>query len=1224
MESAKRNKRIAELVAAALGREPDERKAFLTVECGQDRDLLDQVERRLAAHLSSSSEVATQFSASPRLPDDDVTWIGRSIGHYNIIGHLGRGGMGEVFRAKDTRLNREVALKLLPSEAISDESRLRRFFQEARAASTLNHPNIVTVYEVGELQGVPFIATELIQGRTLRQMMDEGLALAQTLPIVSQIAKALAVAHNSGIVHRDIKPENIMVRDDGYAKVLDFGLARLTVSGFDFDSRDRTYVHTSPGVIVGTLAYMSPEQTLGEVVTPATDIFSLGVVLFEMTTGLHPFRGDSRAGLLNAIVSQDPVAPSRLNSELAGDLELTILRMLEKQPHRRPSAAEVEQSLSALELGPSQSTQVSKIEKTGRLTVGRELEQSQLQTCFDRAEGGQGQLFCVAGEPGIGKTTLIEEFLAQLRTRNNAAIARGRCSERLAGTEAYLPLIEALEDLLSEPGNPRAHLIKALAPTWYGQLVTLSPDRSSDVAVLSDIKTASQERLKREMCNLLAEAGRNKPLVLFFDDLHWADDSTTSMLAYLANKFDAMRIMIVAAYRPSDMLLNKHPFLQVKLDLQTRGLCSEIQLGFLNREEVARYISQLFQSNRFTDEFAELIYAKTEGSPLFMVDLVRYLRDQEIIAEQMGTWVLTRDISTIQAELPESVRSMIERKIEQLGDEDRRLLVAASVQGYNFDSSVLSKASGFDPSEVEERLEDLQRVHSFVRLVDEHEFPDRTVTLRYQFVHVLYKNALYSTLKPTRRAALSAAVANALLSFYRERASMIALDLAHLFEIAREFSRAADFYLAASQSAMQVFANPEALALARRGISALSTLPDSDERSRKELMLQLMLAAAAVASETAASNSALAAYNRARDLCQELGEDRMLFNVRFGLFWSHMARGESAEAKADAESLLELATKVSDETLLVEAHHIAGIVASHAGDFVNARRHLERSVTGYKADQKHSTGFLFTAGEGLVTRATLAHSLRLLGYPDQAKQLADETRRLAEKTTYPLSRGIVLMASASLCKDCDGPKALLELAEELIAVANEFQTGQAPWGTLLRGWAKAEMGDSDGISEMRNSLLEQAKTGSRMLGPSYMLLFAGTLLKAGLTDEAEKTMSQVLELANRISEGVSLAEMYRVMGELMVARSAKVSEPDARTNALTEAETWFRRAIQTAQHQNAKLWELLSATSLSRLYLKQDKKDEALTVLSGVYNWFTEGFNTESLRDARAILDQLL
>ena len=1191
-------------------------------ECGQDRILLGEVIRRVAARLPSSSEVATKLSADPQLPDD-VTWIGRSIGHYNIVGHLGRGGMGEVYLAKDTRLNREVALKLLPSEAISDESRLRRFFQEARAASTLNHPNIVTIYEVGELEGVPFIATELIQGRTLRQMMEAGLELAHTLQIVSQIVKALAVAHNSGIVHRDIKPENIMVRDDGYAKILDFGLARLTVSGFESDSQDRTFVHTSPGVIVGTLAYMSPEQTQGEVVTPATDIFSLGVVLFEMTTGLHPFRGDSRAGLLNAIASQDPVAPSRLNPELTGRLELTILRMLEKQPHRRPSAKDVEESLSTLEFGPSAAAQVSKIEKARRHTVGRELEQSQLQACFERAEGGQGQLFCVAGEPGIGKTTLIEEFLAQLRARHSVAIARGRCSERLAGTEAYLPLIEALEDLLTEPGNPRAHLIKALAPTWYGQLVTLSPDRSSDVAVLSDIKTASQERLKREMCNLLAEAGRNKPLVLFFDDLHWADDSTTSMLAYLANKFDAMRLMIVAAYRPSDMLLNKHPFLQVRLDLQTRGLCSEIQLGFLNREEVARYISQQFQSNRFPEGFAEMIYAKTEGSPLFMADLVRYLHDREIISEQTGAWVLTRDISTIEAELPESVRSMIERKIDQLADEDRRLLVAASVQGYNFDSSVLSKASGFEPSEVEERLEDLQRVHSFVRLVDEHEFPDRTVTLRYQFVHVLYQNALYSTLKPTRRAALSAGVANALLTFYRERASLVALDLANLFEVAREFSRAADFYLAASQSAMQVFANPEALALAHRGISVLSTLPDSNERSRKELMLQVTLASAAVASQTAASDSAMAAYSRARDLCQELGEDRMLFNVRFGLFWSHMARGESAEATTEAEALLELARKVQDATLLVEAHHLAGIVASHGGDFVVARNHLDRSMTGYRADQKHSTGFLLTAGEGLVTRASLAHTLRVLGYPDQAQRLADETRLLASKSAYPLSRGIVLMACASICRDFEGPNGVLELAEELIAVANDFQTGQAPWGTLLRGWARAELGDVEGVSEMRESLVEQARTGSRMLGPSYRLLFAGTLLKAGLTDEAQETMNGVLELARRINERVSLAEMYRVMGEVMVVRSDQRSDSEDKSESMAEAETWFLRALETARLQNAKLWELLSATSLSRLYLKQDRRQDARLVLSGVYGWFTEGFNAHSLREAKALLDTL-
>ena len=1228
------DKRIDELIEAAIRLAPSEREAFLSAECGHNPELLAQVQLRLSASDSNLKDVPTQtidskFDYGPAVGSgsgSDVSWVGRSIGNYHITGHLGRGGMGEVYLARDTRLGREVALKFLPGEAINDQSRLRRFLQEARAASTLNHPNIVTIYEVGELDGVPFIATEFIQGRTLRHMMTQQQPVELSLRIGTQIARALAVAHSSGIVHRDIKPENIMVRDDGYVKILDFGLARLAAApGSDVDSNAGTYVQTSAGIVVGTLAYMSPEQAQGDVVESATDIFSLGVVLFELATGQHPFRSDSRVGLMNAIVTQHPVSPSRLNPETAGILETLILRMLEKSPLVRPSASEVEDGLSAIQ-STSGLTQSVKIIKASPHTVGRELELSQLRSCFDRASNGRGQIFCVAGEPGIGKTTLIEDFLAQLRAEGNVGIARGRCSERLAGTEAYLPLIEAVESLLTEPGNTRAGLIRMLAPTWYGQVVSLSPDHSSDVAVLADIKSASQERLKREMASLLDESSRTRPLVLFFDDLHWADDSTTSMLAYLANKFDGMRLMIIAAYRPSDLMLNKHPFLQVKLDLQTRGLCSEIQLGFLSGEEVARYVSQEFPVNRFPEGLVELIYARTEGSPLFMADLVRYLRDQEIIAERNSEWVLTREMSAIESELPESVRSMIQRKIDQLDEADRRLLVAASVQGYKFDSSVVSKASGVEPSQVEDRLENLERVHSFVCLIDEFEFPDRTITLRYQFVHALYQNALYSTLKPTRRAALSAGVANALLSFYREKASVVALDLAHLFETAREFQRAADFFLVAAQSALQVFAHPEAQALAQRGLKAIDGIPESAERNRKELMLQGMLASAATANQTAASQIAFEAYNRARDLCVLLGEDRMLFNVRFGLFWSRMARGESADAKAEAEALLELARKVGDESLLAEAHHLGGVVASHAGSFLEARDHLERSVSGYQPDQKHSTVFLFSAGEGLVTRATLAHTLRLLGYADQARQIADETRRLAVNSNYPLSRVIVLMASASLYKDFGGAAALLELAEEVITVANDFQTGQAPWGTLLRGCARAELGDEDGISEMRNSLIEQAKTGSRMLGPSYRLLFAGTLIKAGIIDEAEETMKQVLALAERINEGVSLAEMYRVMGELMIAKSVVRSGSVGaalEADTLMQAESWFHRAIETARQQNAKLWELLSATSLSRLYMKQNRKEDARLVLAGVYEWFSEGFNTESLREARSLLDQL-
>jgi len=254
---------------------------------------------------------------------------GHSITHYRIVSLLGAGGMGEVYLAEDTRLGRRVALKLLPAAFTSDMERVRRFRREARAASALNHPNIVTVHDIGEDQAGHFITLELVEGRTLREVISDGPDVCAIVPLGSQIAKALSVAHNAGITHRDLKPENIMVRDDGYLKVLDFGLALLSPVRGSL-SQAETEMATRAGIILGTVRYMSPEQARGERAGHSSDIFSLGLILYEMAAGRHAFAGDSVLGMLNAITSQAPVPPSRFNAALSGSLERVILQMLEK------------------------------------------------------------------------------------------------------------------------------------------------------------------------------------------------------------------------------------------------------------------------------------------------------------------------------------------------------------------------------------------------------------------------------------------------------------------------------------------------------------------------------------------------------------------------------------------------------------------------------------------------------------------------------------------------------------------------------------------------------------------------------------------------------------------------------------------------------------------------------------------------------------------------------
>ena len=275
--------------------------------------------------------------------------VNSKISHYRIIRELGSGGMGEVWLAEDTRLERKVALKLLPAEFTRDAERVHRFTQEAKAASALNHPNIITVYDIGDSESGRFIVMELVAGRTLRSLVAADNSYETLLELSIQITSALNAAHAAGITHRDIKPDNIMVRDDGYVKMLDFGLARLLPIN-PSDPEASTAVHqTLPGTVMGTLAYMSPEQARGEKAGPPSDVFSLGIVLYELATGLHPFKSETMVGYLHAITSRAPQSLTRVKPELPAALDDLVLRMLEKEASNRPTASEVVRALQELE-----------------------------------------------------------------------------------------------------------------------------------------------------------------------------------------------------------------------------------------------------------------------------------------------------------------------------------------------------------------------------------------------------------------------------------------------------------------------------------------------------------------------------------------------------------------------------------------------------------------------------------------------------------------------------------------------------------------------------------------------------------------------------------------------------------------------------------------------------------------------------------------------------------
>jgi serine/threonine protein kinase len=340
--NAGRWKQIDSLFHAALAREPEPRAVFLARACAGDEGLRQEIESLIAAHQQASRFIETpaaDLAADCLLEKQPRLTAGQTVGHYEIVALLGTGGMGEVYLAEDTKLARRVALKILPASGAQEADRVRRFQQEARAVSALNHPNIVTVFETGEAQGLSFIATEYVEGETLRpQIRRQELTIPQALDIAIQVAGALASAHRAGLAHRDIKPENIMVRPDGYVKVVDFGLAKLSERPATLpasSAQTSPTLSTGPGIIMGTAHYMSPEQARAQKVDARSDIFSLGIVLFEAVTGRLPFVGETTSDVIASILKEEPPLLRALRPDAPAELQEIVGKALRKDRQER-------------------------------------------------------------------------------------------------------------------------------------------------------------------------------------------------------------------------------------------------------------------------------------------------------------------------------------------------------------------------------------------------------------------------------------------------------------------------------------------------------------------------------------------------------------------------------------------------------------------------------------------------------------------------------------------------------------------------------------------------------------------------------------------------------------------------------------------------------------------------------------------------------------------------
>ncbi|MFI5183824.1 MAG: protein kinase, partial [Vicinamibacteria bacterium] len=758
----------------------------------------------------------------------------RLADRYEIIGELGRGGMGVVYRARDPLLNREVAVKLIPPSLLSPDSE-QRFQREAQLVAQMDHPAIVSIHDLGRHEGSLFFVMPLVQGANLRAFLRQDPSLGDVLDVGIQIAEALEYSHARGVVHRDIKPENVMVsRDEGAGarvRVMDFGLARAST-----ESR-----LTKTGAVVGTLSYLSPEQVSAKAVDGRADVYALGTILYECVGGEPPFTGEAQA-VLYRIVHELPQPPRARGVDIDTELEGIILGSLEKDPGKRPQrASEMAEALRRYRARLHESERARSVLGFTRSFqaprpalspfVGRGKEFGELQQRLNAAVAGECQLALVGGEAGVGKTRLLDELETLARARKIRAL-RGRAIEQ-DGAFPYQGFCELIQDYFrsKESGSAPPPDFSDLAADLVSLFPMLNEIGEIRSAATGDSKLArggsagieNRTEVFELLARTLTRMGGGRPLVLVLEDLHAAEVSIEA-LQYIVRRLGPTPTLIVGTYRSTDVD-SRHPLARVIESFRGDRRFSALTLGPFSPSEHRAFLESLIGAPQITTGLVDRLYEGTEGNPFFTKELVRSLLDSGgITRDDSGTWSLSGEVGLSAEALPATIQQAVEKRIERLPEDLRETLAVASVIGKTFDSRELEKlAEG--KGDVEDALDRLIRDGY---LEEERESRSDMLT----FSSGVVRDVLYAGLSRRRRRSLHRRYAELLEVRYGGRLERVLPQLVHHFSQGDVPDKTVAYGLRLAKSSLDAFSAEEA---AR---SAKTTLEFLDEEWEGERSLE--------------------------------------------------------------------------------------------------------------------------------------------------------------------------------------------------------------------------------------------------------------------------------------------------------------------------------------------------------------------------------------------------
>jgi DNA-binding winged helix-turn-helix (wHTH) protein/tetratricopeptide (TPR) repeat protein len=864
--------------------------------------------------------------------------------------------------------------------------------------------------------------------------------------------------------------------------------------------------------------------------------------------------------------------------------------------------------------------------------VGRSAELARIRSAFAKASMGTRQLVLINGEAGIGKTTILEAFLKECAGGDDVWIGRGQCVEHRGESEPYLPMLDALNRLAHHAAGARVvETLRKQAPTWLVQLPGLLDDAAFS-ALQKKVDGASQQRMLREMAEALEQLSVQRTVVLAFEDLHWSDPSTLTLLDLLARRTESARLLIVATHRPVAALPGEHPLRTLVQELAGR-YCDDLSLPLLTQDEVAEYIGNRIEPRDAggavsLDQVARSIHQRTEGNPLYMVTLVGAILGTDRANASDGT----RGRASIQEVLdqsdrivPSNITEMIARQFSRLEPEEQKLLQVASVAGAEFSAAAVAAGADTDLTVVEEQCAALASKMSFLQDAGDDEWPDGTVSARFRFRHALYRDAVYARLTAARRSGLHHRIAERQEAGYGDHANEIASELARHFEQGRNFERALRYREQAARNALRRSAPREAIEHLSAGLAILDRLPDGHERLEHELKLQLARGVALQSTRGYGAAEVQGAYERAGQLCQRLGETPQLFPALMGLWSFAVGRGEWQRSLELAEKNLRLAQSIAEPAQLARSWRGLGHVQYFLGRFDDARENLERAIALTTDSEPRLDTFTYMSNIGVEARSALAWTLELIGYPDQALAMIRKASALAEH----LGNVQDLIYATYFTAVLYGFRTEWANAESWSRRTVELATKHGlPYyvatGTHLQGTAIAEQGRFDeGLPLMQQGIGTSHAIGVEAGLTGMYLMVAENSMKAGQIRLATDAIAEGFRFVKIKDEHAWEPELHRVKGELMLEQFRHGQGVKGVKRGEKDAEECFLAAQELARSQGSRKWQLRAASSLSNLWKQQKKKKEARQVLSAAYGRFTEGHGTTELKAAKSLLDQL-